>query len=71
MKPDDRTAAALRLPASLRAELAERLIAGLDEEPAIHPDGQAELDRRDAELDRDPSLARPADEVFRRIRARL
>jgi len=69
--PDDLTAAALRLPASLRAELADRLIASLEEDPAIHPEWQAELDRRDEELDRDPTLARSADDVFRRIRTRL
>jgi putative addiction module component (TIGR02574 family) len=69
--PDDLTAAALRLPPALRAELAERLIASLEDDLPVHPEWRAELDRRDEELDRDPSLAHPADEVFRRIRSRL
>ena len=65
------TTAALQLSASLRTELVERLVASLHEAGDIHPAWSSELDRRDAELDRDPSLSRPADEVFRRLRARF
>lgn len=69
--PDELTEAALRLPASLRAELAERLIASLGDDAEIDAAWADELDRRDAELERDPDRARPAADVFRRVRARL
>lgn len=67
--PDELTEAALRLATSLRAELAERLIASLGEESEIDPAWLDELDRRDAELAHDPDGARPAVDVFRRVRA--
>jgi putative addiction module component (TIGR02574 family) len=71
MTPEELTAAALQLSPPLRAELIERLIVSLHEAGEIHPEWSAELDRRDAEWDRDPTIGRSADEVFRRLRARL
>jgi putative addiction module component (TIGR02574 family) len=71
MTLDDLTTAALQLSPILRAELVERLIVSLHGTEDIHPEWSGELDRRDAEMDRDPGLGRPADEVFRRLRARL
>ncbi|MGD9892863.1 MAG: addiction module protein [Dehalococcoidia bacterium] len=71
LTPDELTTAVLQLPAPLRAELVERLIASLSDDAEIDPVWFAELDRRDAELDRAPNLARPATDVFRRLRARL
>lgn len=69
--PDELTKAALRLPVSLRAELTERLIASLEEDSEIDAACPDDLDRREAELERDPDRARPAAKVFRRARARL
>lgn len=75
---DHVTAAALQLLAAERAELASRLLASLDdaEDPPLTP-GEweaawtVECDRREAELDASPSIAIPADEAFRRVRASL
>lgn len=67
-------AAALKLPSALRARLAERLIASLDndaEQAAIAAEWEAELDRREAELEAYPESARPAAEVLRAARERL
>jgi putative addiction module component (TIGR02574 family) len=71
LTPDELTTAVLQLPAPLRAELVERLIESLSDVAEIAPEWFAELERRDKELDRAPSLARPATDVFHRVRARL
>jgi putative addiction module component (TIGR02574 family) len=42
-----------------------------NEQPPISPELQAELDRRLAELEQNPSEGRPAAEVIARIRATL
>jgi putative addiction module component (TIGR02574 family) len=42
-----------------------------NEQPPISPELQAELDRRLAELERNPSVGLPAAEVIARIRATL
>ena len=63
-------AAVLRLPDAARAELASRLLDSL--EPDVHDESpaaiasawEAELDRREAELDENPTLGVPAAEVF-------
>jgi putative addiction module component (TIGR02574 family) len=68
---EELTTAALHLPPSLRAQLVDRLMDSLREGDEVHPAWQDELDRRDAEMDRDPNLGRPGDDVFRRLRARL
>lgn len=67
----------LRLPDAARAELATRLLASL--EPDVPEDSaatiavawDAELDRREAELEEDPSAGIPAAEVFRVLEADL
>jgi putative addiction module component (TIGR02574 family) len=69
----DLEAEALKLPAAERARLAEILLASLD---ALSDEEHRRLwneeaTRRDAELDADPSRARPAEDVFRDARARL
>jgi len=68
---------ALKLPLEERAKLAGRLISSLDAEDdsILEEEWRAawaeEAERRDAELTADPSRGIPAEEVFRRIRARL
>jgi putative addiction module component (TIGR02574 family) len=69
----DLEAEALSLPVAERARLAETLLESLD---ALSAEEHRRLwteeaQRRDAELDADPSLGRPADAVFRDARARL
>lgn len=69
--------AVLRLSVAARAELAARLLESLDEESDAQPPKvvaaawEAELDRREAELVAEPSLAVPAEEAFRRVAASL
>jgi putative addiction module component (TIGR02574 family) len=64
---------ALKLPIGERARLAEILLESLDTLSADEHQRlwAEEAARRDAELDADPSMGRPADEVFRDARARL
>lgn len=71
-------AVALALSTAERAELATRLLVSLhdDAEPGFtdvewEAAWTAECDRREAELDADPTLSLPADEVFRRVQASL
>ena len=69
--------AVLRLPMPARAELATRLLESLDsaalDEPveSVAAAWEAELDRREAELDADPSLGIPAEEAFAHLNAKL
>lgn len=69
----DIEAEALKLPIVDRARLAEALLQSLD--ALSEEDHQRlwteEAQRRDAELDADPTKGRPAAEVFRAARARL
>lgn len=64
---------ALKLPVGERARLAEILLESLDtlSEDEHRRLWAEEAARRDAELDADPSMGRPAEEVFRDARARL
>ena len=69
--------AVLHLPAIARAELASRLLESLDgpevdEAPgAVATAWEAELDRRDAELEANPALGIAAADVFARLEADL
>lgn len=69
--------AVLHLPATARAELASRLLESLDapdmdESPgAVAAAWEAELDRRDADLDAEPTLGLLAEEVFARLETDL
>ncbi|MEZ4311200.1 MAG: addiction module protein [Polyangiaceae bacterium] len=73
MKLVDLEVEALKLPVSERARLAEVLLDSLDSlsEEEHRRQWTEEATRRDTELDADPSLGRPADEVLRAARARL
>ena len=68
--------AVLRLPDAARAELASRLLDSLEpdapdeSEAVIASAWETELDRREAELDADPTQGVPAAEVFRILDAR-
>ncbi len=73
MRTDELEAEALKLAPRERARLAERLLRSLenlsDEENARLWAEEAE--RRDRACDANPSIGRPADDVFRDARARL
>ena len=64
---------ALKLTPEARAKLAGRLLESL--EGLTEEENQrlwaAEAERRDADLDRSPGKARPADDVFREARSKL
>jgi putative addiction module component (TIGR02574 family) len=64
---------ALKLPVVDRARLAETLLESLDalSEEEHRRLWTEETMQRDAELDANPSLGRPAEDVFRDARARL
>jgi len=70
-------AAVLQLPDAARAEVASRLLKSLEPDSpdesttAIANAWETELDRREAELDADPTLGVPAAEVFRLLDADL
>jgi putative addiction module component (TIGR02574 family) len=73
MNLPDLESEALKLPPAERARLAEVLLESLDtlsdaENERLWAD---EALRRDAALDRDPTLAHAAEDVFREARARL
>lgn len=70
---DELEAAALRLDPRSRAQLAQRLLRSLEtlSEAENEQLWIEEAERRDAELDADPSLARPAEDVLRDARAKL
>lgn len=73
MKLDEIEAASLNLDARARARIAQKLLASLDDlsdEEKLQLWAE-EAERRDAELDADPALARPGPEVLREARARL
>ena len=67
MSIEELEAEALKLDPKSRARLAERLLVSLDElsEEEAAELWAAEAQRRDAQMDADPSSARPADDVFR------
>ena len=76
MNLPDLESEALKLPAAERARLAEVLLESLESLDSLSDAENERLWadealRRDAALDRDPTLARAAEAVFRGARARL
>lgn len=73
MDVPDIEAEALKLPVAARARLAEILLESLDalSEGEHRRAWTEEAERRDAELDADPTKGRPAADVLRDARARL
>lgn len=73
MKADDLEKAALSLDPPKRAELAEKLLRSLETlSDAENSELWAEeAQRRNAELDQDPSQSRSAEDVLRDARSRL
>ena len=74
---DQLAAAVLRLPPAERAELASRLLESLETEDTNEPPDvvaaawEAEVTRREAEFEADPSIGIPTAEVFRALDAEL
>jgi putative addiction module component (TIGR02574 family) len=62
-------AEALQLPASERARLIEKLIAGLDSDPAIEEAWAAEVERRHAEIDNGAVSLLPGPETLAKLKA--
>lgn len=62
-------AEALQLPASERARLIERLIAGLDSDPAIEEAWAAEVERRHAEIENGAVSLLPGPEALAKLKA--
>ena len=71
MRDEDVESAALQLPRKVRARLAERLIASLDEEDEIEQAWNEEVARRVREVDSGEVKLVPGKQVMDRIRARL
>ena len=61
----------LKLPASERARLAERLIASLDEEEDLDQAWLVEVRRRDREIDSRAVEALPVEDALKTLRDRL
>jgi len=73
MQIEDVEAEALKLDPKARARLAGKLLQSLED---LSEEENARLwaeeaQRRDVEMDADPTAGRPADEVFRDVRAKL
>lgn len=62
------TAEALQLTAEQRADLAERLLASIEPPAPLHPDWEAEIARRTADLDAGRTKTIPGETVFAEIR---
>ena len=62
-------AEALQLPVSERARLIQRLIAGLDSDPAIEEAWAAEVERRHAEIDNGAGALLPGPEALATLKA--
>ena len=73
MNVEQLEAEALKLDPQLRAQLAERLCLSLDplSEAEWSQLWAAEAGRRRAQLESDPTLGVPADEVFRKAHSKL
>lgn len=73
MEPSQIEEAALNLDAQSRADLAEKLLRSLDDLSEAESDAlwAEEAERRDAEMDRDATTGRPAEDVLRDLRARM
>jgi putative addiction module component (TIGR02574 family) len=73
MNAEQLEAEALKLDPKLRARLAERLFLSLD--PLSDEEWSqlwaAEAERRNTQMDADPGLGTPADEVFRKAYSKL
>ena len=72
--PDQLTAAALRLPTHLRAQIAQALLASLDDDAELYDVERAwlaEAERSDRDLDAGAVALLPAEEAFRAARERL
>ena len=61
----------LKLPASDRSHLLQRLLASLDVDEDVEAAWDREADRREAELDSGAVQALPGEDVMARLRARL
>ncbi len=61
----------LKLPASDRSHLLQRLLASLDVDEDVEAAWDREADRREAELDSGAVQALPSEDVMARLRARL
>jgi len=62
-------AEALQLTTEQRADLAERLLASIEPPLPLHPEWEAEIARRIANLDSGRTKAIPGEEVFAKVRA--
>ncbi len=73
MKTSELEAAVLKLGSAKRARLAAKLLESLESLSDAETEQlwTQEAQRRDAELDADPRLGRPAKDAFRAARARL
>jgi len=67
----DIEAAALDLPAGERAQLAQRLLASLERDPAVEAAWDAEIQRRIEEFEAGRMESIPAAEVFAEARRRI
>lgn len=65
------TAAALMLSPEERLELIERLADTVLPAPALHPDWDAEIARRIADMDAGNTTAIPAEQAMAELRARI
>jgi putative addiction module component (TIGR02574 family) len=65
------TSAALSLSLEARAQLAERLLTSLDDDPEITAAWMEEAKRRMAEIDAGTVTTIPSEEVFARLRSKL
>ncbi len=63
------TAEALQLTAEERADLVELLIASIEPALPLHPEWEAEIARRIADVDSGRSQAIPSEQVFAEVRA--
>jgi len=73
MSTEELEAAALKLSPEARAKLAGKLLESLEHLSAEETEQVwlDEAERRDSDLDADPSGARPASDVFRNARSKL
>ncbi len=62
-------AEALQLTTEQRADLVERLIASIEPSLPLHPEWEAEIARRIADIDSGRTKAIPGEQVFAKVRA--
>lgn len=62
-------AEALQLTTEQRADLVERLIASIEPRLPLHPEWEAEIARRIADVDSGRTKAIPGEQVFAEVRA--